>query len=122
MTSQPINDLKPSEALEQAVKASELLLTELDSFSDIEAGTQLEKVDKLTLVREQLVNQTFDYDWTEEEVEQLKNQFSQLEALNDQLIEKAISVRYDLHQQRVDNQQGRKAVNAYGTTKGQFSR
>lgn len=116
-----VNDLSPQEALAQAINASELLLKELANFDSFEAE-QLEKADKLTQVREQLVQKTFAYNWTEEEVTQHHAQFTLLEKLNNQLVEKATNVRYDLHQQRVDNQQGRKAVSAYGTAKGQFHR
>lgn len=117
----PISDLPPAEALEQAVKASELLLTELASFGEFEEE-QLEKTNKLSQIRNQLVEQVFATAWSEAEVEQNRSKLEALEALNAQLIEKAAKVRYDLHQQRVDNQQGRKAVNAYGTARSQFHR
>lgn len=120
MTS-PINELPPAEALEQAVKASELLLTELASFGDFEEE-QLEKTNKLSQIRNQLVEQVFASTWSEAEVTSHTASFEKLEQLNTQLIEKAAKVRYDLHQQRVDNQQGRKAVNAYDKAKGQFHR
>lgn len=122
MSSPPISDLTPVEALEQAIKASELLLSELNTFSDLEAGTQLEKTDKLTLVRDQLIKQVFTHNWQETEVTAHNAAFEKLEQLNIQLVEQAASVRHNLHQQRVDNQQGRKAVSAYGTAKGQFHR
>lgn len=129
MTNKSIQDLEPSQALQQAIKCSQLLFNELATFSDSKA-TELEnqqeeqqqKTDKLTLLRDQLIKQVFSYTWTENEVKNFQADFELLETLNTQLIEKAGEVRYDLHQQRVDNQQGRKAVSAYGTAKGQFHR
>jgi len=129
MTNKPIDELQAKEALQQAIKASHLLLNQLATFSDAEATKQEDqqekqqlKTDKLTLLRDQLVKQVFSYTWTENEVMDYQEDFELLETLNAQLIKKASEVRYDLHQQRVDNQQGRKAVSAYGTAKGQFHR
>ena len=121
MSSPPISDLTAVEALEQAITASQLLLKELANFESFEEK-QLEKTNKLAQVRDQLVHQAFACDWSEDEVAKHHDKLSKLEALNTQLVEKAEEVRYDLHQQRVDNQQGRKAVSAYGTAKSQFYR
>ncbi len=122
MTSIPINKLTPLEALEQAIKASELLISELGSFNNIESGSEPEKTNKLTQVREKLVQQVFAHHWLETDVATHRADFEKLEQLSSQLINQATLVRHDLHQQRVDNQQGRKAVNAYDKAKGQFHR
>jgi len=121
MVTTSISELSPLEALKQAITASELLLKELTNFESFEEK-QLEKTNKLTQVRNQLVHRAFACDWSEDEVTKHHDKFSKLEALNTQLIEKAAKVRYNLHQKRVNNQQGRKAVSAYGQAKGQFYR
>lgn len=121
MTNLPISELSPVAALEQAIKASQLLLTKLANYGDFEEE-QLEKTDQLSQVRTLLVEQVFASTWPEEAVELNRTKFESLETLNAQLIEQAAKVRYDLHQQRVDNQQGRKAVSAYGTARNQFHR
>lgn len=129
MTNKPIGDLTPAEALQQAIKASQLLLKELTKFGDSETELQEEqqeeenqKIEKLIAVRDQLVAQVFVQAWSEADVAIHQAKFEQLEVLNTQLVEQATNTRHDLHQQRVDNQQGRKAVNAYGTARNQFHR
>lgn len=132
-----MEQLPPSQALQQAVKASELLLVELkqeanqgfglSSIPEPEEETTEEasffsNIIKLQQVRDKLIVQTFSHLWTEKEVQHHLQAFKKLEALDAQLQNSALNLRSNLHQLRTDNQQGRKAVSAYGTAKGQFHR
>ena len=122
MSNKPlISELNPEQALAQALQASRRLLEKLGEFTSYEEE-QIEATNKLLAVREQLVRQVFAHPWPPEAVAAHQTSFNQLEDLNQQLEELAHSTRQTLHQQRVDNQQGRKAVSAYGKAKGQFSR
>lgn len=126
----PIDQLTPSQALQQAIKASELLLVEISQGFNQEINIETEpeedvtlpKIEKLQKLRDQLIVQTFSHLWTEEEVQEHLAAFQKLEALDTQLQNAALNLRTNLHQLRTDNQQGRKAVSAYGTAKGQFHR
>lgn len=74
----------------------------------------------LAAKRDQLIRQTFAHQWQEAEVKQHQQQLNQLENLNTQLTQQLEDIRSSLFQQRVDNQQGRKAVSAYGNAKNQW--
>lgn len=111
--------LSPSAALTEAIKASQMLLTRLESFEQQEAE-QIEKTEKLVQIRQQFIERTFAEPWAEEAVQTHKAQFQLLEQLDAQLQELAKTTRLSLHKQRVDNQQGRKAISAYGSSKNQF--
>ena len=121
-TPQPIDTLTPSQALQQAIKASELLLLEFnkDNNEADELDITLPKIEKLQKVRDQLLHQIFSELWTEEQVTQQAAAFEKLDVLDKQLQSQALTLRTNLHQLRTDNQQGRKAVSAYGTARGQF--
>ena len=118
-----VNKLAPNQALQQAIKTSEQLLVELNKNNN-QADTLeviLPKIEKLQTLRDQLIHQTFSELWTEAQVTQHMAAFEKLDALDKQLQNSALNLRTNLHQLRTDNQQGRKAVSAYGKAKGQFS-
>ena len=121
MSKQPIEQLLPSEALEKAIKASRMLLDEISKMADSQADNA-DKAEKLTKIREQLVHQVFSKSWTEAEVQLYLADLQTLETLDAELQNRAAEIRSSLHQMRADNQHNRKAVNAYGKAKGQFSR
>lgn len=123
MTNLTSTELTPSQALQQAIKVSELLLVELnkDNSQADELEITLPKIEQLQTQRDQLVHQIFSELWTEEQVAQQAATFEKLDALDKQLQKLALTLRTNLHQLRNDNQQGRKALNAYGKAKGQFS-
>lgn len=105
-------------ALLEAIALTHQLLEQLpqrlaEALPSVEADQQR---------RAQLIEQLFSYPWSAEQVQAYQAEFAQLEALDQQLKEEAVALRQSLHQQRVDNQYNRKAVNAYGQAKGQFSR
>lgn len=122
MTSLPITQLTPTEALQQAIQASQLLLKELGSFDELKTDEETKQLNQLANLRDQLMKQVFANAWSQQQVSEHNSALQTLEALNSQLIKQASNTRSDLHQQRVDNQQGRKAVSAYGKSKGQFLR
>lgn len=122
-----IDTLTPNQALQQAIKASEQLLVELniielskDNSQADELDITLPKIEKLQTLRDQLIHQVFSELWTEAQVTQQMAAFDKLDALDKQLQNQALNLRTNLHQLRTDNQQGRKALNAYGTARGQF--
>lgn len=120
----PVTELSPSQALAAAVQASTALqkkLHQLDTLAEDAEDTQLlESIEELTAIRDQLIRQTFAHPWQEDQVEQHLAQLNQLESLNAALIKQQEEVRNNLFQQRVSNQQGRKAVSAYGKAKSQW--
>ena len=116
-----IAELSPLAALEQAIKASRMLLDEMGKMADSQADNA-DKAEKLTKIREQLVHQVFSKSWTEAEVQQHLTDLQTLETLDAELQSRAAEIRSSLHQMRADNQHNRKAVNAYGKAKGQFHR
>ncbi len=72
-----IETLAPSQALQQAIKASELLLVELNKNNN-QADTLeviLPKIEKLQTLRDKLIHQIFSELWTEAQVarQTLKN-------------------------------------------------
>ena len=122
-----IDTLTPNQALQQAIKASEQLLVELniielskDNSQADELDITLPKIEKLQTLRDQLIHQVFSELWTEAQVTQQMAAFDKLDALDKQLQNQALNLRTNLHQLRTDNQQGRKALSAYGTARGQF--
>jgi len=117
-----IADLSAPEALQQCLKATEKLLIEFDKIEQGDPAQESETLEKLTLIREQLIHQAFAKPWTEAAVNQHREALEALEALDRQLRERAQQVRDDLHQKRTANQHNRKAVSAYGSAKGQFHR
>lgn len=121
MSSSSIDQLSRQQALAQALKASRLLLDEIGKMADADAENS-EKTEKLTGIREQLVKQVFSQPWSEAEVTQHLTELQELDSLNEQLQRLSAETRSTLHQLRADNQHNRKAVNAYGKTKSQFSR
>ena len=121
MSKQPIEQLSPAEALEQAIKASRLLLEEIGKMADADAENA-DKTEKLASIREQLVKQVFSQPWSESEVAQQLASLQELDELNEKLQSLTAEMRDTLHKLRADNQHNRKAVNAYGQAKGQFSR
>lgn len=124
MSLPPLDELTPAQALEQAITASQVLQSELNQLGKITEAdadaAQLAEVEELTAIRDKLIRQTFAHKWQEAEVQQYLAQFQQLEDLDSQLTQQLEKVRSSLFQQRVDNQQGRKAVNAYGNAKNQW--
>lgn len=114
-----MSKLSPITALAEAIKASQMLLKRLESFEEQEAE-QIEKTEKLVQIRQQFIEKTFAEPWQEDAVQEHQTQFQQLEQLDAKLRELATDTRLSLHKQRVDNQQGRKAINAYGNSKNQF--
>ena len=122
MTSLPITQLTPTEALQQAIQASQLLLKELGSFDELKTDEETKQLNQLANLRDQLMKQVFAKAWSQQQVSEHNSALQTLEELNKKLIKQASNTRSDLHQQRVDNQQGRKAVSAYGKSKGQFLR
>ncbi|HKM16051.1 MAG TPA: hypothetical protein VJY63_09065 [Marinospirillum sp.] len=123
-TAKPIAELTPNQALQRAVKASELLLVELNKNNNTadELETTLSKIEKLQTLRDQLIHQVFSELWSEAQVAQQAADFAKLDTLDKQLQKLAKTLRTNLHQLRTDNQQGRKAISAYGKAKGQFLR
>lgn len=121
MTHPAITDLASEQALEQALKASRILL---DTLTKMEASDAIdpEKAEKLVNIRDQLIRQTFKTPWTEEKVKQHRATFQKLEALDIELNDCLAGIRNSLHKKRTDNQHNRKAVNAYGKAKSQYSR
>ncbi|SFC14441.1 Flagellar protein FliT [Marinospirillum celere] len=117
-----IAELAVPEALQQCLKATRKLLDEFAQFEEPEAEPDTDKIEKLTSIREQLIYQTFAETWSDEAVNQHRQELEELESLDVQLRELAQKVRDELHQKRSANQHNRKAVNAYGTAKGQFHR
>lgn len=117
-----IADLSATAALQQCIKASQKLITEFEKLQQGDAEQETETLEKLTRIREQLIAQTFASPWTEEQVEDYRAAFEQLQTLDEQLRQLAHQVRDDLHSRRSANQHSRKAVNAYGSAKGQFYR
>lgn len=165
--SNSISQLTPSQALQQAVKASTLLLAALNQAiqlplveaaesvanKDAELDAELDKataakvvdkislgninltlaelaeidlinpqIEKLQIVRDELLHQAFSEPWQEAQVAAHQASFEALETLDKQLQNLALELRTNLHQLRTENQQGRRAVSAYGQAKGQFSR
>lgn len=170
--SNSISQLTPSQALQQAVKASTLLLAALNQAiqlplveaaepkaakpvanKDAELDAKLNKataakvvdkialgninltlaelaeidlinpqIEKLQIVRDELLHQAFSEPWQEAQVAAHQASFEALETLDKQLQNLALELRTNLHQLRTENQQGRRAVSAYGQAKGQFSR
>ncbi len=118
MSAPAIKDLPPPQALKRAIQASEKLLAMMSQLEEQE----VEGVEKLAQIRTQLVEQVFVTSWTEEAVATHLADLQRLEALSEELQSKASEVRSSLHEQRASNQHKRKAVNAYGQAKGQFSR
>lgn len=120
----PLNELTPAQALAKAIKASQLLQGELNQLSELTEdaadAAKIARVEDLTAIRDKLIRQTFAQPWQEAEVKQHLPQLNQLEELNTQLTQQLEEVRSNLFQQRVDNQQGRKAVSAYGNAKSQW--
>ena len=121
MSFEPIDNLIPAEALEQAIKATRLLLDEIGKMTEAEADNA-EKTEKLAKIRDQLVHQVFSESWSEADVQKHLTELQTLETLDAELQNRAMEIRSSLHQMRADNQHSRKAVNAYGKAKGQFSR
>ncbi|WP_404417376.1 hypothetical protein [Marinospirillum sp.] len=117
-----IAELSSPEALLQSLKATRKLITEFERIQEDSPEQDTEKLEKLTQIREQLLFQTFSEDWTEETVNQYREQLIELQELDQQLLKLAEEVRSELHAKRSENQHNRKAVNAYGTAKGQFQR
>ncbi|NLW03797.1 MAG: hypothetical protein GX029_00975 [Pseudomonadaceae bacterium] len=166
--SNSISQLTPSQALQQAVKASTLLLAALNQAiqlplveaaepkaakpvankdAELDKATAAKVVDKISLgninltlaelaeidlinpqieklqiVRDELLHQAFSEPWQEAQVAAHQASFEALETLDKQLQNLALELRTNLHQLRTENQQGRRAVSAYGQAKGQFSR
>lgn len=121
MSAESIENLKPQVALVQAIKATRLLMDEIGKMADAEADNA-EKTEKLAKIRDQLVHQVFSESWSEADVQKHLTELQTLETLDAELQTKSQQVRTSLHQMRADNQHNRKAVNAYGQAKGQFSR
>lgn len=121
MTQPAISNLQPEQALEQAVKASQLLLDALLKMQEDDEITP-EKAEKLARIRDQLIQQTFKYTWSQERVKQHQSTFQQLEKLDSELNTQLAELRSSLHKKRADNQHNRKAVHAYGKAKSQYSR
>ncbi|MBE0508823.1 MAG: hypothetical protein IBX50_19225, partial [Marinospirillum sp.] len=119
MSAEPIDNLNPVQALEQAIKATRLLLDEIGKMTEAEADNA-EKTEKLAKIRDQLVHQVFSQSWSEADVQKHLTQLQTLETLDAELQTKSQQIRTSLHQMRADNQHNRKAVNAYGQAKGQF--
>ena len=117
-----IAELSAPEALQQCLKATRKLLDEFAQFKETDPDRETEDLEKITRIREQLIYQTFNSEWTQEQVEDNRQQLEELESLDDELRKLAQQVRDDLHQKRTANQHNRKAVNAYGSAKGQFHR
>lgn len=114
----------PSQALATAIQSSLDLQQQLNGLSTLtneeEDAEQLAAVEGLAAKRDEFIRQTFAHSWTEEEVQRYHADFEQLESLNTELTDQLELVKKKLFQQRVDNQQGRKAVNAYGSAKNQW--
>lgn len=118
-----IADLTAAEALQQCLKATRKLLAEFEKLEQTsDADQETDTLEKLTRIREQLIYQTFATPWDEAAVDQYRNDLQDLQDLDLQLREHAQKVRDELHQKRTANQHNRKAVNAYGSAKGQFYR
>lgn len=79
-------------------------------------------IEKLQTLRDQLLQQTFSQPWQEAQVTKHQASFEALETLDEKLQSFALELRSNLHQLRTENQQGRRAISAYGQAKGQFSR
>lgn len=112
------------QALTQAISVSLELQQQLDGLSTLtdEAADSEQRLqlDRLAAKRDQLIRQAFATAWPAKDVEQYRQEFEQLESLNSELSEQLETERAALLQQRIDNQQGRKAVNAYGNAKNQW--
>ena len=114
--------LSAPEALQQCLKATQKLLAEFDKIEQGDAEQETDTLEKLTHIREQLIQQTFASPWTEEAVNQHREALEALQQSDEELRQRAQQIRDDLHQKRSANQHNRKAVNAYGTAKGQYQR
>lgn len=79
-------------------------------------------IEKLQTLRDQLLQQTFSQPWQEAQITTHQTSFEALETLDEKLQSFALELRSNLHQLRTENQQGRRAISAYGQAKGQFSR
>ena len=79
-------------------------------------------IEKLQTLRDQLLQQTFSQPWQEAQITTHQASFEALETLDEKLQSFALELRSNLHQLRTENQQGRRAISAYGQAKGQFSR
>ena len=117
-----IAELGSVEALQQCLKATHRLLSEFEKLEQGDPEQETDTLEKLTLIREQLIHQVFAQPWSEEAVEQHQDAFQALQDSDVRLRQLAQKVRDELHQKRTTNQHNRKAVNAYGTAKGQFHR
>jgi len=117
-----IAELSAPVALQQCVKATRKLIAEFEKLQQGDPEQETATLEKLTSIREQLIFQTFNSPWTEEEVDHHREDLERLEALDQQLRKLSQAVRDDLHSRRSANQHNRKAVNAYGSAKGQFYR
>ncbi|WP_114418127.1 hypothetical protein [Marinospirillum perlucidum] len=117
-----IDELSQAEALKQSLKATRRLIIEFDKITREETEQDTAKLEKLTAIREQLIYQVFSKDWSEKQVQQHLTELKQLEQLDQQLRDLGQILRDQLHNQRSANQLNRKAVNAYGSAKGQFQR
>ncbi len=117
-----IAELSSAEALQQGIKATQRLLAEFTKLEKGDPEQETDTLEKLSQIREQLLHQMFAQPWTEAAVEQHRSELEELERLDEELRTLAQKVRKDLHEKRSANQHNRKAVNAYGTAKGQFYR
>jgi|GEM_PF-1984640 hypothetical protein len=117
-----IAELSAPDALQQCLKATRKLLKEFAQFENPEAEPDTDKIEQLTSIREQLIYQAFAETWSDAAVNQHRQDLDSLKSLDEQLRQFAQKVRDELHQKRSANQHNRKAVNAYGTAKGQFYR
>ncbi len=106
------------DSLKQAIALSEQLLDSLDRLENEEVS----EVDQWMTARSEHLKTLFSYPWKEAEVKQVTALFQQLDSLSETLQQRAQEVRQSLHDQRHNNQHNRKAVNAYGLAKGQYSR